>query len=383
MDRSGGSVKRRRVLLMISSMRGGGSERQTLLLLKHLDRVRFEPHLFVLERAGDLLDQIPSDVPIHAFSDRNGSSSSLYFPGRALREQSRYVEQIVSDQCIDVVYDRTFHSSMIAGDPCYRLGVPRVSTIVSPPEHALPLVESRFVRMKRWRLAKAYRRSKAVIAVSQLAASSAESYYGLPSDSVSVIPNPVDAAALHAEVGDAKKGDDQHKLVCVGRMTEEKGHRDLIRAFQLLESTNDLPEQLSLHLIGDGPLRHDLQNMAKDLRNVQIVFSGTVPNASRQIASASGLILPSLFEGMPNVVLEAMALKTPVIATRSGGTVELQREHPTAFWADPGAPESLAKAIDMFLKRPKVAREYTANAYDYVMRFHNISDAVRQIEALL
>ena len=49
----------KRVLLMISSMRGGGSEQQTLLLLRHLDRAQFEPHLYVTQRAGDLLARIP------------------------------------------------------------------------------------------------------------------------------------------------------------------------------------------------------------------------------------------------------------------------------------------------------------------------------------
>ena len=61
----------RRVLLMISSMRGGGSEQQTLLLLKHLDRSRFAPHLYLLNRDGELLDAVPNDVCIHAFDDKS------------------------------------------------------------------------------------------------------------------------------------------------------------------------------------------------------------------------------------------------------------------------------------------------------------------------
>ena len=72
--------------------------------------------------------------------------------------------------------------TMIAGPACKTAGVPRVSTIVSPPSHAVPLVESRFVWLKQRRLARAYRNAYAVVAVSRQAARSAESYYALPSD---------------------------------------------------------------------------------------------------------------------------------------------------------------------------------------------------------
>ena len=58
-----------RVLFMISSMRGGGSERQTLLFLKNLDRSRFSPHLYLMEKAGTLLPDVPEDIPIHTFED--------------------------------------------------------------------------------------------------------------------------------------------------------------------------------------------------------------------------------------------------------------------------------------------------------------------------
>ena len=60
---------RRNVLLMISSMRGGGSEKQTLLLLRHLDPTRFRPHLYLTERAGELLDRVPDNIPVHAYCD--------------------------------------------------------------------------------------------------------------------------------------------------------------------------------------------------------------------------------------------------------------------------------------------------------------------------
>ena len=84
----------RRVLFMISSMRGGGSERQTLMLLKHLDRSQFSPHLYVMERAGNLLSQVPTDVPIHSFEDVR-KEPVIYLPGGMMRQQIRHLKKLL------------------------------------------------------------------------------------------------------------------------------------------------------------------------------------------------------------------------------------------------------------------------------------------------
>ncbi|TWU20655.1 4-alpha-N-acetylgalactosaminyltransferase [Novipirellula galeiformis] len=376
---------RKRVLLMISSMRGGGSERQTLLLLRHLDRARFEPHLYVIERAGDLMSEIPGDVSVHAFADVQ-QPNQLYFPGRILRQQIAHLRELLIEEKIAVVYDRTFAMSLIAAPACQRLGIPRVSTIVSPPERALPLVEKRFVRWKRWRLATAYRQARTVVAVSKIAARSAETFYKLFPDSVIVIPNPVDRDDLLLKSGTSMPRDPDHiTMVCVGRMTSEKGHADLIRAVAMTES--DWPAgapPLKLVMVGDGPLRSQLQQLASEqVKRHVIEFVGVEPNPAVRIASADVLVLPSLFEGMPNVVLEAMALGTAVIATRAGGTIELVDQEPTVLWADPGKPLSLASAIREFVSDRDAAILRAEAALRYVRDFHDVNQTTRRIEAWL
>ena len=375
---------RKRVLLMISSMRGGGSERQTLLLLRHLDRARFEPHLYVIERAGDLMSEIPDDVPVHSFADLP-RPNQLYFPGRILRQQIADLRDRIVEEKIAVVYDRTFAMSLIAAPACQRLGIPRISTIVSPPERALPLVEKRFVRWKRWRLSAAYRQARTVVAVSKIAARSAEKYYKLFPNSVTVIPNPVDRDDLLLKSAAAIPRDPDHvTMVCVGRMTSEKGHADLIRAVALAEP--DWPAEvppLKLIMVGDGPLRSQLQQLAaeKVVRH-SIEFVGVEANPAARIATADALVLPSLFEGMPNVVLEAMALGTPVIATRAGGTIELMDQEPTMLLADPGKPLSLASAIGEFVSDRDAAIRRADAALRYVRDFHDVNQTTRRIEDL-
>lgn len=376
----------RRVLLMISSMRGGGSERQTLLLLRHLDRGKFSPELYVTERAGDLMPEIPSDVVVHSYEDAAQLVGPNY-PGRILRHQIRYVRELLVAREIDVIYDRTFHMTMIAGPAAQRVGVPRVSTIVSPPEYAVPAVEKRFVWLKRLRLARAYRQSTAVIAVSRQAALSAENYYGLPSGSVAVIHNPIDVEHLRHDAGGepACKKDDRFTIVCVGRMTEEKGHHDLVSAIELSESmwSEDLPD-LRVVMIGGGPLCDELQARVRGaLKRHQIQFLGAQSSAAPMIASADALVLPSHFEGMPNVVLEAMALGTPVVATRSGGTVELEGDQPTILWAQPENPPSLAEALSNLVSDRESAQRRAAAAGQWIQQHHDVRQTTRRIEDLL
>ena len=246
---------------MISSLRSGGSERQSLLLLQHLDRTKFEPHLYLTERKGELLTLVPADVVIHSYAD-DQPPGGLYFPGRALRDQTRHLTRVLKQEAIDVVYDRTFQMSLIAGPACIAVAIPRISTIVSPPELALPLVESRFIELKRRRLAAAYQASRTVVAVSDAVAESAKRFYGLSTDNIQVIRSGVDIDAIATVVrSESVTRDRQWTLACVGRMTPEKGHRDLIDAVARCEQNwpIDAPP-IRLWMIGSGPFAPNWSN---------------------------------------------------------------------------------------------------------------------------
>ena len=78
-----------------------------------------------------------------------------------------------------------------------------------------------------------------------------------------------------------------------------------------------------------------------------------------------------------------MALKTPVIATRAGGTLELQQNHPTAFWAEPGDASSLAQTIVDFANQPDVARDHVNAASQLIQTEHDVAKTVQTIESLL
>ena len=365
---------------MISSMRGGGSEQQTLLLCRKLPRDRFDVSLWCGDAAGPLIDRVPTDVDIRSFTP---PPSRWYYPGRQFRLAARRVRQLAENKRIDVVYDRTFGMTMIAAAAVDRIGVPRVSTIVSPPSAAVPMVERRFVAIKRRRLSAAYRRSAAVVAVSDAAADDAAGYYRMHRGRIETIVNPVDGEPIRRDAADGQPAfapSGRSTIVVVGRMTAEKGHEDFLHA------AGRLPDSFwqchRVCLIGDGPLRTRLESLSGRLSLTDnVLFAGSVDNAAASIAAAKLLVLPSRFEGLPNVVLEAMTLRTAVIATAAGGTPQLcpDPDRPTMTLVPPNDPSTLAIALESIAGDDDGRQTMIDRAAAFVAQHHDAGMIVRRI----
>lgn len=132
-------------------------------------------------------------------------------------------------------------------------------------------------------------------------------------------------------------------LVTIGRLTEQKGHHYLLQAFpDLLETW----PQLSCVFVGDGELYGALQRMAKDLGVERACrFVGVREDIADILAAADLFVLPSLSEGFPFVLLEALAMGCPVVASRVNGIPELIEDHKTGLLVPARDPQALATAI--------------------------------------
>jgi glycosyltransferase involved in cell wall biosynthesis len=233
------------------------------------------------------------------------------------RNQVADVVRILAGRRIDVIYDRTFHMTLIASEAASALGIPRVSTIVSPPSRAVPLNAGRFLAIKKRRLREAYRRSAAVIAVSHPTACDASIFYRLPRRRFIVVTNPVDSNALDEVIASTATPprDSRFTIACVGRISIEKGQRELVQALQKLRSDYPNYPLPRVWMIGDGPLRASLeQTVRTEQLQDAIDFVGHVANPAPWIAAADAVCITSHFEGFPNVMLESMAIGVPVIA---------------------------------------------------------------------
>lgn len=148
-------------------------------------------------------------------------------------------------------------------------------------------------------------------------------------------------------------------LTIVGRLDPVKGHHLAMKAI----ADKGLSPNLHLHIIGVGPCEAELKALAKDLGIVHRVhFLGFQRNIYDYIAYSDVLLMPSLHEGLPYTLLEAMALGRPIIAARVGGLAEVLQDSVTALLVPSGDTTALAQAIGRLHANPGLRHQLGENA---------------------
>jgi colanic acid/amylovoran biosynthesis glycosyltransferase len=143
----------------------------------------------------------------------------------------------------------------------------------------------------------------------------------------------------------ARDPDGRFRLIFVGRLSPEKGLAGLLEAL----SVSKLLSRIDLIIVGDGPLADAARSQAERLgiaSNVKFLGRLSEQETLAEIASSDSLVLPSFMEGLPVVLMEALALGVPVIASRVAGIPELVRDGETGILFDPSHWSQLADAID-------------------------------------
>ena len=318
-----------RVLCCSGSLEGGGSERQLWQLASQLDRSQFRPSVYLLYRRGHYIEQLPSDVNVDAFWDHY-EKRRWFTPGEIRRTQIAHLAVLILEHKIDVVYDRTFHMTLVTAAAAARARVPRVSVIVSPPSADFQRSRERFRFFKKRILAKAYRqRGCATIAVSEEVADDAAAFYRLDRKNIIVLPNPVDVVAVRSAAKESvsstgptstNKHEGQLRIAVVGRLSREKGQRLALEALKIANARR--VEPIKLELVGDGPDRGSLEALTTELGlREHVTFHGFLANPYPLIRASNLVCIPSEYEGLPNVSLEAMVLETGLVATNCSGSL--------------------------------------------------------------
>ncbi len=172
-------------------------------------------------------------------------------------------------------------------------------------------------------------------------------------------------------------------IVSVGRLSPEKGQAGLIEAFAAAVQ-KDFPE-MRLQFVGEGPDRAFLQRRARELGiEDRTLFSGRVPEDQTLavIASAQLLVLPSFMEGLPIVLMEAMAIGVPVIASRVAGIPELVRDGTTGLLFTPSNWDELGACIRRLLVDESLRRRLVTDAKATVSTEFDVRRSAQQLTAL-
>lgn len=304
---------KRRILFIVPSMRGGGAERVMLTLLKHLPRERFKFSLALVDKVGPYIDELPDDIIIY---DLNASRVRYAVPGMV-----RLINRIHPD----IVFSTLGHLNIVllalrkVLPDNMRLVVREASTVSSQLKHN-PNKLLWFTLYRRF-----YPRADKIICQSKAMEDDIRINFGILPSKTKVLYNPVDLAwirGLSAGVSPFRDCGKGPHILAVGRLEKEKAYHRLINAFpNLLRKQSGA----QLWILGEGSLKKDLYQCCRQLDiDRRVHFVGFQRNPYVWMANADLFILNSVYEGLPNVLLEAMACGCPVVSLQHpGGTREV------------------------------------------------------------
>jgi glycosyltransferase involved in cell wall biosynthesis len=210
--------------------------------------------------------------------------------------------------------------------------------------------------------------------------------FGLPEDKLVMVPNGVDAA-VYSENDDlssfrGKFALPEEKIVLfVGRLVYEKGVHVFVNAIpKILEKVN-----AKFIIVGNGYMKEQLSNIVKNMGFAhKVMFTGFVDDDTlRKLQKCADVsVVPSLFEPFGIVALEAMAAKSPVVVSDTGGLSEIVEHDVTGVKVYPENPDSLAWGIKKVLLNDAYANMIRNNAYKKIQEKYNWNKIAQQTEAV-
>jgi len=288
--------------MVLPDLRHGGAQRVMLALARELPRYGYEIEMAVLEGGGVLADQIPPGVGYRELLGKSNGRAAIAVRGTLAL--AGYLRSRRPDAVLSTMTGANFAAVLgraLAGADS-RLVLRQAVSMKNVGKAIRPWV------------APVYRRADAIVSVSAGVGKELLDL-GLAKEKLHTIHNPVDAQALTAKAQSADipaqlRG--RSYIVSVGRISAQKDHGTLLRAF----AASGLAQAHSLAIVGDGPGLESARALAASLGMAdRVQWLGALANPYPVMAAARLHVLSSRWEGYPNVLLESLALRVPVVAT--------------------------------------------------------------------
>jgi L-malate glycosyltransferase len=189
---------------------------------------------------------------------------------------------------------------------------------------------------------------------------------GISQDKVYITPNAVDVEKFNPQKrelpSDVKMSADKPIMLFVGNLVFQKGVKYLLEAKKLMKTDEELL------IVGDGPLHQELEMKVQDDEIPDVVFVGARRDVDQIMPSADVFVLPSISEGFPITILEAMASGLPVVATNAGGISEVMNEK-VGIMVNPSSPTELASALDKILENKTLMTDMGVAAREQSLKY--------------
>jgi glycosyltransferase involved in cell wall biosynthesis len=345
-------AQQRHILFLIPTLGAGGAERVIVTLLNHFDRSKFRLTLAVLDmRGAAFFEELPSGITVLDLQ----STRVRY----ALPKIIRLIWKIRPDVAFSTLGHLNLALAMVR--PLLPSGtryVARETITVSED-----LRTRKLAKAWGWAYRNFYGRFDHIICQSDEMRADLAANFRLPPQKLALINNPVDVERIarlassvpttYCDYAQDSGNKDVINFVAAGRLVYQKGFDLLIEAV----ARSGL-KQLMVTVLGAGPLRETLEQLAREkgVHN-QVRFAGLQKNPYAFMAGADAFVLCSRYEGFPNVMLEALACGTCVIATPApGGTAEIARSTRGVQLASAVSAEALSAEFQRFVSnRPNPA----------------------------
>jgi glycosyltransferase involved in cell wall biosynthesis len=328
-----------RVALFLPSLEGGGAERSAATIASELHERGHRVDVVLARAVGPFLRHLSARVRVIDLGAPRVVASAPAL--------TRYLRRTRPETLLCSISNANVTGVAVAAT---MRRAPRTVIV----EHTMLSQIARWTRKARHRLVVpaarwAYPRADAVIAVSRGVADDIAGSTSLSAEGISVIPNPVLTPALSDQAAEPLEdpwfGPRQEPVIlAIGSLTGPKDFATLIRAFAMLRGRG---RRARLLILGEGDRRRSLERMAARLRvENHVRFPGFANNPYPHLAAAAVLALSSRCEGLPTVLIEALALGTPVVATACpSGPREILEDGCLGELVPPHSPSAMADAL--------------------------------------
>jgi len=368
-------LNRVKLLKFVGLFAIGGTERHVVNLVRRLDSSKFEPYLACFKRYGEFLGEVETlAIPI---SEYRISSLHNY---KTVLQQLRFARLLRRNQ-IQIVHTYGFYPAVFAV-PAARLA--RVPVVIASIRDTGELLTPFQKRAQKY----ACRMADSVL-VNAVAVRNWLIAEGYNAKNIEVIRNGIDLDRFEKKDGG---GDGRQEfgfpahvplIAMMGRLNQLKGAEYFLEAASAVASR--FPEVRFL-VVGDVTpanisYKEELKRRSDSLGlGGRIVFTGFRMDIPRLLSEVSISVLPSLSEGLSNILLESMAAGVPVIATSVGGNPEVIENGVTGLLVPPSNPEALAHAMRLLIERPELARRYGQAGKQRIAEHFHLGRMVRQTE---
>jgi len=359
------------VLFITVGMDVGGTERMLVSILKNIDREKYDVSLCCLEREGQLHTEIEKEnIEIICL---NLPKKPLLFSAFLHFLAIFRIYAILKRKEIKIVHSFLPRANIISRIAGYMAGVPIVIS-----SNRTSQIRKRYYLLLDWLTSPLVDK---ITAVSNAVGKYTIKKMKMKRDKIAVIENGIDFKNLeieHYRKEDWGINSNTDVIGIVGRLVPVKGHKCFLRAAQIIKRESP---HVKFFIVGDGPERERLKQMVRDLDLIDnIVFTGMVQNIFKFMKIFDILVSCSLWEGMSNSILEAMAMGKPVVATQVGGTPEIVIDGVNGFLVPPKDACLLASKVLILLRDRELCQRMGESGRIIVKERFDIKHTIRKME---